>query len=336
MSAWTGSNWRGSRRCDDGNLPAAAPRTRGNGKESMTSKKATLIGLTAVILWSGLVGLLRSTTQALGPMGGAVALYTTCSILLIPIAGIPNLKTFPKKYLVAGGLLFCFYEICLTLSLGYAVDTRQTLEIGMVNYLWPSLVILSAVIFNGQKANLLIIPGVVIAFFGLARVLGGDEGIQLSRMLDSFRSNPTSYLLAFGAAFGWAAYCTVTTRMAQGKDGVTLFFMGTAIMLWIKYLLGDYPPINFTFSALPSVVGTSLVLGLGYAAWNVGILHGNTTVLASASYFIPVFSSLVTATLFDTTLSPAFWQGVMLVCVGSLLCWISTRARKQESATPAP
>ncbi len=32
-------------------------------------------------------------------------------------------------------------------------------------------------------------------------------------------------------------------------------------------------------------------MGFGYAAWNVGILHGNVTLLAGASYFIPVLSA---------------------------------------------
>ena len=30
-------------------------------------------------------------------------------------------------------------------------------------------------------------------------------------------------------------------------------------------------------------------MGLGYAVWNIGISRGNMTVLAGASYFIPVF-----------------------------------------------
>ena len=34
----------------------------------------------------------------------------------------------------------------------------------------------------------------------------------------------------------------------------------------------------------------SVALGLAYAAWNVGILHGNVSLLAAASYFTPVLS----------------------------------------------
>ncbi|MDI8978044.1 hypothetical protein MJN47_30105, partial [Salmonella enterica subsp. enterica serovar Lubbock] len=43
-----------------------------------------------------------------------------------------------------------WHEICLALSLGYAATRHQAIEVGMVNYLWPSLTILFAILFNGQ------------------------------------------------------------------------------------------------------------------------------------------------------------------------------------------
>jgi hypothetical protein len=64
--------------------------------------------------------------------------------------------------------------------------------------------------------------------------------------------------------------------------------------------------------------------GFGYAAWNVGILHGNVSLLAAASYF--------------TRCSPRRWRRscsappVVVVLagrrdgvLGSLLCWYATR-----------
>jgi hypothetical protein len=40
-----------------------------------------------------------------------------------------------------------------------------------------------------------------------------------------------------------------------------------------------------------------VALGFGYAAWNVGILHGNVTVLAAVSYFTPVLSAALAVLL---------------------------------------
>lgn len=69
-------------------------------------------------------------------------------------------------------------------------------------------------------------------------------------------------------------------------------------------------------------------MGFGYAAWNVGILRGNVTILAGASYFIPVLSAATAAAVLRTPLAPAFWQGACMVTGGSLLCWWATRARR--------
>ena len=57
----------------------------------------------------------------------------------------------------------------------------------------------------------------------------------------------------------------------------------------------------------------------------VGILHGNVTILAGASYFIPVLSSALSVWLLGASLSWAFWQGAAMVCAGAILCWLATR-----------
>jgi drug/metabolite transporter (DMT)-like permease len=68
-----------------------------------------------------------------------------------------------------------------------------------------------------------------------------------------------------------------------------------------------------------------IALGFGYAAWNIGILHGNVSVLATVSYFTPVLSAALAAVLLNAPLSFSFWQGALMVCAGSLLCWYATR-----------
>ena len=39
-------------------------------------------------------------------------------------------------------------------------------------------------------------------------------------------------------------------------------------------------------------------------------------------------SAALAAVLLSAPLSFSFWQGAMLVCAGSLLCWYATRTRK--------
>jgi drug/metabolite transporter (DMT)-like permease len=290
------------------------------------TNKATLIGLTAVLLWSSIVGLIRSVSDHLGPTGGAAMMYSVASVFLLLSVGRVKLRDFPRRYLIWGSLLFVTYELCLSLSIGYADTARQAIEVGMVNYLWPTFTIVAAILFNRQKTNLLIVPGFVLSIVGICWVLGGAQGFDLAGMLNNVRDNPLSYGLAFAGAVIWAAYCTVTARIAGGKNGVTLFFILVAVTLWIKYLLAGGGRMVFSPDAVIYLLLAAAAMGFGYGAWNVGILHGNVTILAGASYFIPVLSAALSTLLLRAPLSLAFWQGAAMVCGGAILCWLATRA----------
>ncbi|ENX18442.1 hypothetical protein F895_00057 [Acinetobacter sp. CIP 64.2] len=293
----------------------------------MNARKATLIGLVAIFLWSLIVALIKDVSSHFGAVGGAALVYTLASIFLLCSVGWTRLKSFPKAYLIWGSILFVAYELCLSLSIGYSSNNRQAIEVGMVNYLWPTFTMVAAILFNQQKANFLIIPGFAISLLGIGWVLGGEQGFDLAGMLQNIQQNPLSYGLAFIGTLLWAAYCTLTARIAKGVNGITLFFMLVAIVLWIKYLLMGGGSFDFDWSSSLSLLFAAAAMGFGYAAWNVGILHGNVTLLAGASYFIPVFSALCSAILLSTPLTFSFWFGALMVCLGSILCWISTRTQ---------
>ncbi len=299
----------------------------------MQRKQATLIGLVAVLLWSSIVGLIRGVSESFGATGGAALMYSVASVLLWIAVGPVRLKALPASYRIWGSLLFVSYELCLSLSIGYANSGRQAIEVGMVNYLWPTFTMLAAILFNRQRANWLIVPGALVAILGICTVLGGDQGLDLAGMAANVRDNPLSYGLAFAGAIIWAAYCTVTARIAQGKNAVTLFFILTALALWAKYLFTGGEAIAFSMTGVIYLALAACAMGFGYAAWNVGILHGNVTVLAGASYFIPVVSAALAAALLHAPLSLAFWKGAAMVVAGSILCWLATRGKRERSAS---
>lgn len=299
----------------------------------MSKNSATGIGLVAVLLWGAVVGSIRGLSEHLGPVGGAALMYSLASVLLLATVGLGRVWEFPRRYLVWGTVLFVSYELCLSLSIGYASNARQAIEVGMVNYLWPSFTLLAAIVFNRQRANALIVPGFVLCLLGIAWVLGGEKSLDLPGMVQNVQLNPLSYGLAFAGALIWAAYCTVTARIAGGKNGVTLFFMLTALALWVKYLFfADEGAMQWSLQAALYLAMAAAAMGFGYAAWNVGILHGNMTILAGASYFTPVLSAALAGLLLRTPLPWSFWQGACMVCAGSVLCWLATRGARPKAA----
>jgi drug/metabolite transporter (DMT)-like permease len=287
---------------------------------------ATLCGLMAVLLWSTATGLIRHVAQSLGPIGGAALLYSLGAVLLLIFVGRPRLRSFPRLYLLLGCLLFVAYELCFSLSLGFANSGKQAIEVGLVNYLWPCLTVLLAIAMNGQKARWGIVPGTAMALFGIVWIVSG-EGISLAGIAANIASNPLSYTLAASGALIWALYCNVTRRYADGKNGVVVFFAMTAVALWIKYAFSAevIPPL--TGGSGLGLLAASSAIASGYALWNLGILRGNMTLISTASYFTPVLSSAFAATLLGASLSLQFWQGTVLVTLGSLVCWAATRQR---------
>lgn len=291
----------------------------------MERRRATLTGLAAVVLWSSLVALIRSVSSNFGATGGAALMYSVASLFLLLTVGWVRPGEMPRRYLLWGSVLFVAYELCFALSIGYADTAHQAIEVGMVNYLWPTLTIVAAILFNRQRSNWLILPGFVLSIVGICWVLGGAQGFDPAAMLANVRANPLSYLLALAGALIWAAYCTVTARIAAGKNGVTLFFILVSLSLWVKYLLLGGEPMHVSGSAIVYLLMAAAAMGFGYGAWNIGILHGNVTILAGASYFIPVLSAALSAWLLQAPLSLAFWQGAAMVSGGATLCWLATR-----------
>lgn len=105
---------------------------------------------------------------------------------------------------------------------------------------------------------------------------------------------------------------------------IALYLVLTALMMWLKYILfdrsvpGEIAPMSILY-----VLAAGAAIGLGYGAWNFGILKANATAMVVASYFTPVLSSVIAAILLGVSLSSSFWLGVALVSGGSLVCYLT-------------
>ncbi|WP_331246943.1 aromatic amino acid DMT transporter YddG [Pseudoalteromonas luteoviolacea] len=292
--------------------------------------RCTTYGVLAVLIWSAVLHLVRIVSEDFGAIGGAALVYTYAAIFLVAFLDMPNIKQFSKKYLLIGGILFVAYELCLSLSLGFANSREQSTQVLIVNYLWPAFTVLGAIISRQSRANLsLLIPGCILAFVGVCLVVSDDLSSLLYGVFTSVQSNPLSFSLAFCGAIIWAIYCNITKSISGGQNAITLFFAFTALTLWGKWYLLDAGFLtNFTFTSIFILVFAGGGMALGYGLWNKAIISGNMIVLAAISYFTPVFSGIFGTVILNIKLTESFWLGVASVTIGSLLCWHSTRLAK--------
>ncbi|KQB08346.1 aromatic amino acid DMT transporter YddG [Vibrio metoecus] len=305
-------------------------------KQRLITHKHTLFGVAAILLWGSLMGLTRRVAEEFSPIGGAALIYSVSTLFLLVTMGIPRLKSNSTRYVLIGGALFVSYEICLALALGMANDRLQAIEMSVINYLWPALTVLIAVLLSQRSVSVWVYPSVALAFVGVAWTIVADQGISVADLSSRIATNPTVYTMAFIGAFIWAIYCNVTQRLAQGQNAIVLFFGATAATLWLQYAVSNEPALEFSWSNVTILLFAGVVMGSGYALWNVAILRGNMLLLATLSYFTPVISTLFSSMILGVVLGLSFWQGVVMVTLGSLICWWVTRepsASKENQAS---
>ena len=294
----------------------------------MSKNLATLIGLSAILQWSSIVGLLKKISFSLGAELAVLLMYTLSTCILLIFFKIPNLKLISKKYLIFSTLLFVIYELCFSYAIALAQTAQQAIEVSLVNYLWPGLTVAMLILFKEIKFNVFVIVGLAISLSGIILIQTGQGALTWSNILSNILENPISYILAFVGATLWSLYCVITKKYSDGHNPISFFFVAISIVLWSKYLwsnglsLNAIPEVELTTIGLLGIV--SVVMALGYAAWNIGIIKGNITILVTLSYFSPVISTLISMFILQTNLPTEFWYGVILVTSGSLLCWIST------------
>lgn len=291
----------------------------------LSSSQATTMGLLAIVLWSTSVGLLRSISEHFGATGGAALIYSVSAIALCLSQGLPKIRELPRRYLFSAGVLFVSYEMCFALAIGLAETRSQSLELGLINYLWPCLTIILSLFINGQRCSIWLWPGMLLSLGGVLLVMQQSGGGSLVSMWHNIERHPLPYALAFTAAITWALYCNLTRRFSEGKSGVNLFFCATALVMWAKYFFTQQPPISFTFAPTVQLLFMGISTAVAYSVWNRGIQAGNMTLLATASYFTPVSSALLASLWLGLRPGFSFWQGVMMVVGGSLTCWLATR-----------
>lgn len=288
--------------------------------------KGNFLGVGAILLWSTMTSLMRLLSETYGPTAGAALMYTTATIVLSLLLGWPSMKRFALRYLIVVGSVFVIYEIALFFALGLAQNRSQAIEVSILNNMWPCLTVALAAMMRLQRASLLLVPGMAISLLGVGWILSGGQGLTIDSILFNANQNPLSYGLGLSCAFLWTLYCCLSKKMVHSEDGTVPFFAFASIVLWIIFALNSEPLPKPGLASVGLLIATAVVIALGYAAWNRALRTGNLMMLAAVSYTSPVLSAFMSSLFLSTTLQLSFWQGAVMVTVGSLICWWASRS----------
>ncbi len=264
-----------------GTSPAVTERTL-----PMTSRTATLIGLTAILMWSLLAVLTVATGTIpafqLAAMTFAIgALVAFVSFLWKP-AAFGALKQPPVAWVVGVGGLFGYHALYF-LALRFAPPA----EAGLLNYLWPLLIVLFSSLLPGERLASHHIIGAVLGLAGTVLLFAGNRG-------GSFTPGQIPGLAAaFVAAFVWATYSVMSRRLKSvPTDAVAGFCLATALLAAIVHRMVEvtvWPETSAQWLAI-TALGVGPV-GVAFFTWDIGMKRGDIRVLGAASYATPLLST---------------------------------------------
>lgn len=304
----------------------------------------TLLGLLAILLWSSTVALARRISEQLGPLSAGAAVYLTATVFLAALYWVRE-RTFrglwqlPRRYVLGCGTLFVIYTLALFVALGRAADRGQTMEVGLLNYLWPACTILFSLWLLGNRASVWLIPGTALALLGVVLVLTQGAAVSWSSFAANLLRNPLAYGLGVVAAVSWGLYSNLARRWggADSEGAVLLFTLATGIAFGLMRLWqAETGALNLR--VLGEVAFLGAATALGYLFWDIAMRKGNQMLVAACSYLTPFFSTIVSSVYLRVVPALSLWLGCALIIAGSVLSWRSVRpaGNQREDAKIRP
>ncbi|WP_028748679.1 DMT family transporter [Rhizobium mesoamericanum] len=267
--------------------------------------RATLIGFTAILMWSFLA-LFTAASGTMPPFQLSAICFAIGSIpgivaLILNPLRLALLKQPAKVWITGIAGLFGYHFLYFT-----ALRNAPAVEAGLIAYLWPLLIVVGSALLPGERLRWYHVAGALAGLSGTFLIVGRN-GINFDG------AYTVGYGAAFLCAFTWSGYSLLTRRFdAVSTDVVTGFCMATSILSLVCHLGLETTVWPQAVSQWIAVAGLGLFpVGAAFYAWDFGVKNGDIQILGAASYAAPLLSTL-NLTLFG--FAEPSWR-VALACV---------------------
>lgn len=249
--------------------------------------RATLIGFTAILMWSFLA-LFTAASGKMPPFQLSAICFAIGSIpglvvLILNPSRLALLKQPAKVWITGIAGLFGYHFLYFT-----ALRNAPAVEAGLIAYLWPLLIVVGSALLPGERLRWYHVAGALAGLCGTFLIVSRN-GIDFDG----------AYAIGYGAAvlcaFTWSGYSLLTRRFdAVSTDVVTGFCLATSILSFFCHLGLEttvWPATGFEWVAVP---GLGLFpVGAAFYAWDYGVKNGDIQILGAASYAAPLLSTLI-------------------------------------------
>lgn len=280
----------------------------------MTRTRATLIGFSAILLWS-LLALLTAWSGTVPPFQMTAITFAIGALtVLLYIRGqgrwpqIPAGQSKAVLFGIAG--LFLYHVLYFT-----ALRNAPAVEASLIAYLWPLLIVVGSALMPGEKLRAHHVIGAMLGLGGAALILvsrgGGLTG----------GGSALGYGAAFACAFTWAAYSLSSRRFAEvPTDAVVIYCAATALLSLLCHLVFEVTVWPETHLQWAAIIGLGIgPLGVGFFTWDIGCKNGDIQVLGATSYAAPLLSTFVLIAAGVTGPTPTIFGACLLITLGALV-----------------
>ncbi|MFN3719875.1 MAG: DMT family transporter [Rhizobium rhizophilum] len=289
--------------------------------------KATLIGFTAILMWSFLA-LMTAASGTMPPFQLSAITFAIGSLpgIALFVARPERLRALrqpPKVWLAGVGGLFGYHFLYFT-----ALRNAPAVEAGLIAYLWPLLIVVGSALLPGEKLGWHHIVGALCGLVGTALIIGKN----------GFAFDPAyslGYFTALLCAFTWAAYSLVSRKFDKvSTDVVTGFCLATSVLSLICHLALEATVWPDTTAQWAAVVGLGIFpVGLAFYVWDYGVKNGDIQILGASSYAAPLLSTLILVLSGFGELSVRIGLSCLLITGGAMLAARDMILRSKERPT---
>jgi drug/metabolite transporter (DMT)-like permease len=250
--------------------------------------KATLVGSTAILLWSSLA-LLTAASGRIPPFElAALAFAVGASVGLVLAAARDRLWTLrqpPRVWALGVGGLFGYHALYFA-----ALRLAPPAQAGLIAYLWPLLIVVLSASLAGERLRRQHIIGAILGFAGVVTLIAGQNGGFHPEM-----RYVAGYGLALACAVVWAIYSVASRGFKQvPTETVAGFCAVTAMLAALCHILFETTVWPASVGQAMAVVGLGIgPVGLAFYVWDHGVKKGDIRLLGVASYAAPVLSTML-------------------------------------------
>lgn len=301
----------------------------------MTSKKFTIYGFIAIVIWGTSAAITRTLSESLGTFTSAALVNTLAGLFAVSDQffrrqGFRNLRKIPARYWFWCGLLYIAYIITSYTSVSLAENREQVMIVVLIKFLWPLITLLLTIPILKAKASPWLIGSVAVSIAGIAVANLGGKIQDLPSFTANISHNFLPYFLGLVSALAWGLYSNLARRFIGDKEdgGVGFFILITGLALGAVSLAMNEPRV-LTSSMIGGLLYQSIVTTfIATLLWDAAMRKGNIVVVAVASNYLPVVTTIMTALMLEVAISRSMLIGAALVVAGTI--WSKRCFQSQE------